>query len=1215
MLTEPSALPEKALTSPKETKEKLLKVASSHCSNGCFEWKSNNSEAALQEFTKATRILESVLGTFHLLTAKCYFWIGLICKKSRLKVCLRAFCCCFRIRFQLLGSDHKATQESRQSLRWVLQKLRIDIESFLDCLQRSQKLEHKGDKKLKAKDVSSALELYQQAVDLCTKNVKPPPQLLGKYAFCHKFLQKSDDALLWYRKQLLALCHDTIHQKEHPEIKTTWNEIKKLLNSDCNLSLYEKMARESMEHQIQAELYPDRSLSSQSHYLKALHLELQFIGFSHPFTKDLVHRLDVSVVEKELRDQNQIADNFILAEALVFNRNNKYTSQCLIQLEKYRRRAKKCLEILLVTHDIPQGISSSASPNRSHSTVDWNISQSVWLDRQVQAVGALLDLLILSKKKGDGTIFTNQELLKDQSANAQQKTSASIDIKLIQATQALKAYTESRHSDLFRENMVLQIAQEESNHGEEEDDEKSSKDGRYVSCIRDVLKEAKNDLDVAKRKEMANDQDLKLRIGHTEKNQSTPRLVTPAEQSTDGEGLWNNAMKSVDSVIIDTALNPKDILKLQKNMEHASEKIKELITTKKEQTLEIESTESLYAEMDGKLRLTQAKLQDAIQMKKETTKMIEDLRSRLQRPCDEIAPNHHQTLEGRFSEKYKSIVFLYEEAQQRVKKALNHIDELQLERHSLSLELETVLSSKESCETMLRQYKITTGQLISQKKEQESQASTKLSLIENLLLASRQETDYFRKNNEILSCNASRIEKETNTLNKKLVEAEAIAHEAAFERDSLETNKFELENHLYEANVGCLQVRKDKKLKSEREATPFKDQVKLCEGGLEMANKVMKQLEVSLDETKAAHATLESKIVSLLEEYKQQSYHFQEEISMLEKKLVELTQETVSLGIEKQKNDVMAKEVKPDLTIQIGTMQRKLNMLKNYESDVLLTEVRSKNIQAGQEMHSLVSEVKRLKFEVQTIGDKLKKIDKKSIPRSKQILTFGKGSKDVTNLANKIEESNFLNCNELKRFIEKAQNIFISDSVEFIIRRPFFDGQGSVLDTFFGSDHDYLQSADARNPSSIQLLAKISHDGSYFALSDDSHVIYNNRSGLKDLGRVDNRGRPLGWVHYIESNGKKGHYSLGKTLLRLVMLMKRNFSQFTLPNFDKDEIFEQALVFRHRYCESIISKASPQEPKAIIEMIWNHFGIAPLILLLCSLSYQLHRGQMPFLGQ
>jgi len=247
--------------------------------------RNRNAQQALAEFEHALRLLEPLLGTYHSLTAKTYYWIGFIQKHdpATYQPALQAFVQTARIRLVLHGPSHEATHEALSAIRWVLQELQLDSihsKNLLQQLYESIRLETLGDAQLRHKNYIGALDFYEQASSppvgstSTTTMITPPspfpslssssspmsttaamllactPSLWGKRAFCHSKLPppSSDDpnnsseeytpqdptihkqrALLEYRHALQLFVCATVHGKNHFDIPQTTERIRSLL--------------------------------------------------------------------------------------------------------------------------------------------------------------------------------------------------------------------------------------------------------------------------------------------------------------------------------------------------------------------------------------------------------------------------------------------------------------------------------------------------------------------------------------------------------------------------------------------------------------------------------------------------------------------------------------------------------------------------------------------------------------------------------------------------------------------------------------------------------------------------------------------------------------------------------------------------------------------------------------------------------------------------
>jgi tetratricopeptide (TPR) repeat protein len=723
VLTEPSAIPQKpASARRRRTREDLLKEASSHCSKGCSEWKSGNSETALQEFTSALRIMENVLGTFHLLTAKTYFWIGFILQKSgssEYQKCLEAFSQTLRIRLQLSGSDHKTTKEARQSARWAFQKIfpdsKDDANLFVDALERSQEYEHQGDDLLKSHDISAALDRYHRAIALYER-VHPPPQILGKCASCYSSLQNPRQALYWYRKTLFGFWTSSIYQHQHPGIEATWNQMTHLLPPESTFE-YVKMVEESMKHQFEQQ--QDTGLASQYHLLQAANLELQFAEQPNPVVRDLIDKIDVHVIRNDLKQQVQVAANGVLAEALVFDRKNQTTtSERLRRLETFQDRATICLRVLENASADDRCMQPPSQPLTS-----WISSPEVWLTRQIHAVE--LSLAYISHRNRLMNEDVDGRLSYENRIETLTQELASLSVKLMGVQKSLhegaSAESDARrqsslsrmaelHQDIAFREARLELIQKHMSLSKREPHQQCGKQDEVnnfsicdVKCLRECLAQAQADLNMEKKMKpnMSGDTNTAIhdhiRIwGTSEEMESTlDTLVSPVKQISLRVGLWDDDTISVVSkreavtkspITSDTnstdsqPSNNKELLrkskecirKLQARLEMASEEIEDLTKVKAEQFAKLQSIESAFCEINEKREATEGKLRQAL----ETNLEIMDRLDHMQRVDEGPNETSLHSLRNAMREEHESLIVSCQTAKDRLDQTIHQVEKL-----------------------------------------------------------------------------------------------------------------------------------------------------------------------------------------------------------------------------------------------------------------------------------------------------------------------------------------------------------------------------------------------------------------------------------------------------------------------------------------------------------------------------------------------------------
>jgi len=224
-----------------EDHQRRLEEASAVCALGRQYWtRDHNAALALKEFEHALQLLETLLGTYHSLTAKTYYWLGFIRKHNpeTYNEALQAFVQTARIRLVLLGPSHESTQEAIAAIRWVLvnqQKAQgaasspESIKLYLSNLYESIRLETLGDARLRHRDYAQAVEYYEQA--MATFQDENHATIMGKRAFGAFKQGKLDTALQWYRQALLVFTTQTVHGLSHPDVPTTLERMEQVLRS------------------------------------------------------------------------------------------------------------------------------------------------------------------------------------------------------------------------------------------------------------------------------------------------------------------------------------------------------------------------------------------------------------------------------------------------------------------------------------------------------------------------------------------------------------------------------------------------------------------------------------------------------------------------------------------------------------------------------------------------------------------------------------------------------------------------------------------------------------------------------------------------------------------------------------------------------------------------------------------------------------------------
>jgi chromosome segregation ATPase len=320
-----------------EEEEERLAEASNVCAKGRMYWTQGDAESALKEFERALVILETLLGTFHILTAKTYYWIGFITKHDDTTTttttytttttttttseqddpatvtlthhpyarALRAFCKTARIRILLLGKSHLSTQEALAAVTWVLEaqnKSPEYIQDYLSNLQESLRLETQGDASLRQRAYTDAVTYYQQAMQTF-----PDPDhatIMGKRAFAYRGQGDLGDAVLWYRAALKVFC-TSLQGTHHTDVKTTAERLGEVLAEYkqfdvATIQRYQSnqvvVASVLFEHAGEVARDEGKFRKARTNFLQAVQLEQSILGPDHAVVKHLrehVSRLEL----------------------------------------------------------------------------------------------------------------------------------------------------------------------------------------------------------------------------------------------------------------------------------------------------------------------------------------------------------------------------------------------------------------------------------------------------------------------------------------------------------------------------------------------------------------------------------------------------------------------------------------------------------------------------------------------------------------------------------------------------------------------------------------------------------------------------------------------------------------------------------------------------------------------------------------------------------
>jgi chromosome segregation ATPase len=288
-----------------------LQVATQHCAKGRQAWSSGLHQDALTQFRHALIILETILGTEHILVAQLYHWMGLIFQEQQdFRQAEQCFIKYLRIRYALSNHENKAlppdsnTLEAQVSLSHLWQAQGFSSSKSFEMiqqLQQSVQLELEGDAVMNSGAHQSpnyvlAMKTYQQAM-----NVFPDAHhdaIMSKLAMCyHKAKGKGtktstgiidlsndtnhrhpnyllDQAVVWHRMSLKVFCTScrfaqsimepsSFHHgvmTSHPEYQTIQSNLEAVLQdyysfdfSKVKQYLERGDARKSVLHQFAAE--------------------------------------------------------------------------------------------------------------------------------------------------------------------------------------------------------------------------------------------------------------------------------------------------------------------------------------------------------------------------------------------------------------------------------------------------------------------------------------------------------------------------------------------------------------------------------------------------------------------------------------------------------------------------------------------------------------------------------------------------------------------------------------------------------------------------------------------------------------------------------------------------------------------------------------------------------------------------------------------------
>jgi hypothetical protein len=111
---------------------------------------------------------------------------------------------------------------------------------------------------------------------------------------------------------------------------------------------------------------------------------------------------------------------------------------------------------------------------------------------------------------------------------------------------------------------------------------------------------------------------------------------------------------------------------------------------------------------------------------------------------------------------------------------------------------------------------------------------------------------------------------------------------------------------------------------------------------------------------------------------------------------------------------------------------------------------------------------------------------------------------------------------------------YTTDVATFIVRRPY--GNATDKEYWFqvgnAPGKQYEKTANAKKPSTLEVVAQINADGSVLSLHGDSSIRHMaaDADDWIEFGSYDELDKPLGSITYIDSEANEKDYSLGKSL-------------------------------------------------------------------------------------
>ena len=110
---------------------------------------------------------------------------------------------------------------------------------------------------------------------------------------------------------------------------------------------------------------------------------------------------------------------------------------------------------------------------------------------------------------------------------------------------------------------------------------------------------------------------------------------------------------------------------------------------------------------------------------------------------------------------------------------------------------------------------------------------------------------------------------------------------------------------------------------------------------------------------------------------------------------------------------------------------------------------------------------------------------------------------------------------------------YSSEQATFVVRRPYGNATESELwfQCGYMNSKQYEKSADIKKPHTLEIIAQIGPDGSTLSLHGSAnvrHISSDTDADWVEYGSVDEVGKPLGTITYIDVDASEKEYSLGE---------------------------------------------------------------------------------------